>query len=415
MENLLKRIAYLAPELPSLSATFVSSEIWSLEDLGAEVIPYSVHTPQHKAHGEKAEALADRTSVIYARSWSENISALAQLAITHKRSFLKSLAFLVGDVVKTGVLKPQALKLVYQYLRSAWLAKDLRAKNVEHLHIHFAHVPTQIGMYAATLAGIPFTFMSHANDLFERPLLIPEKIRRAHRAVTISNFNVELMTSLGGDTRQMSIVRCGVKSAENLPEMKPRSGQTFVIGTLGRLVEKKGVDTLLEAGRQLLEQGLNFRIEIAGDGPLGAELKQLAQKLGLNQHVHFMGPLQHAAVLPWMRSLDAFVLAGKKDRNGDMDGIPVVLMEAMTMGIPVVSTRLSGIPELVIHEETGLLGHPEDASDLATNLKRLIRDDQLTPVLARGGFARVQSEFDNELNALRLLQIIHTPVLERAA
>jgi colanic acid/amylovoran biosynthesis glycosyltransferase len=98
-----------------------------------------------------------------------------------------------------------------------------------------------------------------------------------------------------------------------------------------------------------------------------------------------------------------------------MDGIPVVLMEAMTMGIPVVSTRLSGIPELVIHEETGLLGHPEDALDLATNLKRLMDDEQLRPVLVRGGFAHVQKEFDNELNALRLLQIIHTPRFEMAA
>jgi colanic acid/amylovoran biosynthesis glycosyltransferase len=415
MENLLKRIAYLAPELPSLSATFVTNEIWSLEDLGAEVVPYSVHKPQYKAHGKKAETLAARTSVVYDKPWQENILALIQLAITHKRSFFRSVSYLVRDVSKTGLFKTQALKLVYQYLKSAWLAKDLRAQNVEHLHIHFAHVPTQIGMYAATLAGIPFTFMSHANDLFERPLLIPEKITRAHRAVTISEFNVALMTSLGGDANRMEIVRCGVKSSETIPVSEPGAEQTFVIGTLGRLVEKKGVDTLLKAGHLLQEQGLDFRIEIAGDGPLSTELKRLSQDLGLSDHVHFIGSLPHAAVLPWMRSLDVFVLAGKKDKNGDMDGIPVVLMEAMTMGIPVVSTRLSGIPELVIHEETGLLGHPEDALDLATNLKRLMDDEQLRPVLVRGGFAHVQKEFDNELNALRLLQIIHTPRFEMAA
>ena len=142
---------------------------------------------------------------------------------------------------------------------------------------------------------------------------------------------------------------------------------------------------------------------------------QLAKDLDLGGNIHFLGALTHAEVLPWMATLDAFVLAGKKDRNGDMDGIPVVLMEAMTMGIPVLSTRLSGIPELVIHNETGLLSQPTDATELAQNLKRLIRDESLSQQLTKGGFERVQSEFDNELNALRLLNIIHTPKLRRTA
>lgn len=408
MNKPFKRVAYLAPELPSLSATFVSNEIRALEDMGVEIHPYSVHSPHAKAHGEREEALAARTYIIYDQEFSQALKALGWNLLHHKRSSIKAIGQLAGDLLKVGIFKQQSLKLVYQFLRGAWLARSMRDQNIEHLHIHFAHVPTQIGMYAATLAGIPFTFMSHANDIFERPLLLKEKIQRSKKAVTISNFNIELMTNHGGDPSQMSIVRCGVHPAEqNQPRSAKDHRKPLIIGTLGRLVEKKGVDTLILAANILKNKQIPFQIQIAGDGPLTEELISLVQEHGLDDVVIFLGALPHAKALSWMQGLDTFVLAGKKDANGDMDGIPVVLMEAINFGIPVLSTSLSGIPELVIHEKTGLLSQPGHVADLASNIERLVSDPELKTSLTTKAKAHLIAEFDQNLNATRLNDLIN--------
>lgn len=401
-----KRIAYLAPELPSLSATFVTNEIWALESRGAEVVPFSIHRPHAKAHGAKADALAQRTTILYETGLATRLASLAKLAVNHKRSFARSLGYLLGDVIKTGVVTRKAIKLMFQYTHGAHMATILRQKNVEHLHIHFAHVPTQVGMYAASLAGLPFTFMSHANDLFERPLLIPEKVKRAKQAVTISQFNIDLMSGMGADPGNMGIVRCGVHGGHSETD-KVTSSTPFTFGTLGRMVEKKGMDTLLDALAILKSNHVHVRLEIAGDGPLRSMLEIQVNDLGLQEQVHFLGALPHADVMKWMQKLDGFVLAARKDSNGDMDGIPVVLMEAMTLGIPVISTALSGIPELVIQEETGLLATPADPSSLANCLTRMVEEPQSRRTWIAAAKQHVSQEFDSDLNARRLLDIIH--------
>lgn len=410
MTNQYKRTAYLAPELPSLSATFVTNEIWALEDLGVEVHPFSVHPPKHPAHGSRAAELAARTPVLYSQTFLAACFALLWNAFYHKRSTLKALFRLGSDIVKSGIISKTAFKLIYQFLRSAWLAREMRVRNIEHLHIHFAHVPTQIGMYASALAGVPYTFMTHANDLFERPLLIKEKIDRALQAISISNFNVDIMEQKKGDRSKISIVRCGVETTPEYASSQLMLDRGFyLIGTLGRLVEKKGVDTLISAAKQLKEKGIPVRIEIAGDGPLRKKLVEQVKDCELSDSVVFLGAMPHYQVLKWMRSLDAFVLAGKKDINGDMDGIPVVLMEAMERGVPVLSTRLSGIPELVIHDKTGLLSNPDDPEGLSKNLADLYQNQNLANRLASEAKLFIREEFDRKLNAKRLLTIINTP------
>lgn len=408
MKNTNKRIAYLAPELPSLSATFVTNEIWALEAMGEEIHPYSIHRPQHKAHGQKAADLAARTRILYEHKMKSNLQALKWTALNHKRSFAKATLQLAFDVIKTGLFRKKAVKLVYQFLHGAWLARDMRSRNIEHLHIHFAHVPTQIGMYASALAGIPFTFMAHANDIFERPLLIREKIKRSHKTVSISNYNIKVMAKYGGNSDKIEVVRCGVESDSIMKNHEIGSiSQPVVIGTLGRLVEKKGIDTLIEAAAFLAESNLNFRIEVAGDGPLMDDLNDQVNAANLSGIITFLGSMPHTEALDWLKTLDAFVLAGKKDSNGDMDGIPVVLMEAMNFGIPVISTQLSGIPELVIHKQTGLLCPPDDAESLATAIQDLFRLPEQTSWLAEVAKERIVHEFDQDLNAKRLLHIFN--------
>lgn len=403
-----KRVAYLAPELPSLSATFVTNEIWALEDMGVEIHPYSIHPPQHKAHGQKAADLAARTPIVYDRSLMRNLLDLGWTMIHHKRSMAKTIFQLLGDLFKTGIILLDSFKLFYQFIHSGWLSRDLRRKNIEHLHIHFAHVPTQIGMYAAAMAGIPFSFMAHANDIFERPLLIKEKIKRSHRTISISRFNIDIMSSYGGDVDKIDIVRCGVdSSAKHVSKQPMLNSSPFVIGTLGRLVEKKGIDTLIRAAKILKNRKIDFQIQIAGDGPLHNQLTQQVDLADLSHEVLFLGSMPHADALEWMKTLDVFVLAGKMDSNGDMDGIPVVLMEAMNFGIPVISTKLSGIPELVIHNKTGILCDADDHEQLAQAILEILDSQALVENITTRAKRHIRDEFDQRLNASRLLTIFN--------
>jgi colanic acid/amylovoran biosynthesis glycosyltransferase len=392
------RVAYLAPEIPALSATFVYEELLALERRGVVVSTFSVHRPSAPAPGQ--EDLAGRTRVLYGPGLVA--SGLAGAIGSGARLF-KAAGWLLADLASVGPWRAQAFKLVYQWLAGARLARDLRRERCTHLHIHFAHVPAQIGMYAAALAGIPFTVMAHANDIFERGLLLRQKAARAAKMLTISQHNVEHLRSVGVDERRLAIVRCGVSFPP--PPQWPAHVERpcYRIGTLGRLVEKKGIDTLLEALAGLRDLPWRWELEVAGDGPLRDALQARARALGIGEQVRFLGSLAHHEVSGWLGGLDAFVLACRPDSHGDMDGIPVVLMEAMSQGVPVVSTRLSGIPELVQHERTGLLCAPADAAALAAEIRRLLETPSLRERLARAARDHVDAEFGQSVNIDRLL------------
>lgn len=318
----------------------------------------------------------------------------------------KSLYWLLSDLRKTG-LNLVFFKLCFQFLAAAKVAQVMRDKGVMHLHIHFAHVPTQIGMYAAAMAGIPFTVMAHANDIFERALLLPTKAQRSKKFLTISDFNRAYLESCGVPADKLAVVRCGVRVPDVVLPQVGSAKLRFRIGSLGRLVEKKGFDVLIEAVGVLKQRGHELELLIAGDGPLRNELTTLVEQLKLAQEVTFVGPLPHSEVPAWMATLDAFALACKPDANGDMDGIPVVLMEAMAQGLPVVSTRLSGIPELVMHQRSGLLAEPGDVQGMATQLERLMACPEYAKALAQHGQAHVRNEFGQDVNIDRLLSHIN--------
>lgn len=402
------KIAYLSPSLPALSETFVYEEIHALERRGISIVPISVRKPSNSVP-DQAE-LANRTLHLYSKN---PLLTLLQSVIYLPQFGVKTLAALknlFSDMVDVGFFQLIAWKFAFQFLASAKLAHILLQQKCTHLHVHFAHTPTQLAMYSAMLAGIPFTFTAHANDIFAAGLLLPIKARRASHVITISEFNSQHLQSLGIPSEVISVVRCGV-SFSNPPRhcrnKSSKSHQTMHIGSLGRLVEKKGFDVLIEAVAALRSEGHNIVLHLAGDGPLCSELKAQALSLGILEFVIFEGPLAHNIVSSWMQRMDAFVLACKADQKGDKDGIPVVLMEAMSQFTPVVSTRLSGIPELVRHNETGLLASPGDSQSLSLEIKRLLDSPDLRQRLASNAQSFVTHEFSQGVNIDRLIRHFH--------
>ena len=434
----MKRIAYLAPEIPALSATFVYHEILALREKGFEVLPVSVHPPASPATEECATLLAKETLQLYPLGTVSFLAAAIYCNLRHPLRYLSAAGMLLGDMITVGFFNRAAAGLLYRFLAATRLTKILEEHGCRHLHVHFAHVPTDIAMYAARLAGITFSFTSHANDLFERGWLLKEKVARSARAMTISEYNRRFLVSQGADRAKIAIVRCGVDSGRfddrikatkpvPPPDLPPLGGgvspltqrgrvgegggvdyEVPVIGSLGRLVEKKGFDTLIAAAGILLRNGRSFRIEIAGDGPLKAELLTQARQEGVADCITFLGPVANDIVPEWLCGLSQFVLACRVDSNGDMDGIPVALMESMAAGIPVISTTVSAIPELLEHETSGLVVAPADPQSLADAIARLCDDAELRSRCIAGGRLKVAGEFSEEANAEKLSQLFQS-------
>ncbi len=394
-------LAYLAPEIPSLSATFVYDELLALEARGFRVYPFSVRRPVVPAADQVK--LSERTVYLYESGYLANIVNGLLLLASFGSGSLRVIGWLWADMLACGFFRVAAWKLVYQCLVAAKLARLLKQLNCAHMHVHFAHVPAQIAMYASAMSNVPFTVMAHANDIFERGLLLKQKAARSKKFLTSSEFNRSYLLNIGLPSERLAVMRCGVSFALLARPNWNMEKSSFRIGTLGRLVEKKGIDILLGAIDQLRDKSYSVQLSIVGDGPLRFELEKLVRALDLTDRVTFEGSLSHSKVADWMQGLDVFALACKTDANGDMDGIPVVLMEAMSQGVPVISTRLSGIPELVIDQQTGLLADPNDAASMAKQIDKLLSDSGLCSVLKKNAQKLVLDEFSQSVNLDRLI------------
>jgi glycosyltransferase involved in cell wall biosynthesis len=401
-----KKLAYLGPEIPALSATFIYNEIFQLESLGYQVAVFSVNKTVNNTEDEAINQLKQRIVTLYEVSKIVVIKSNFVYFFAKPPRYLKSVALLFSDMFRAGLFTRLTLGLVYRFAYAVVLAEKLLAEDCQHLHVHFAHVPTDIAMYASALSGVPFSVTAHANDIFQRGWLLPEKVDRASFFATISNYNKTYLEQLGINKDKVSIIRCGVDSrAFKRKSAKPMNDKAK-LGVVGRLVEKKGFDDLICAAGLLKEQGVEFELHIVGDGPLEQPLLELMHEQGLTENeVKFIGALPHSEISSFVKSLDVFVLPCKKDSAGDMDGIPVVLMEAMLTGIPVITTKLTGIPELVIDQKTGLLVEPGNHAELSQAIKKLLDDNALRSELIENAIAMVNKEFDLSVNSKRLAQL----------
>lgn len=404
---MIETIAYLAPEITSVSSTFVYKEILALQDKGITVVPISVHKAKVIVRDSQVRELSKKTTYLYQQNIISALICNILFLIKKPTIYLKTLLTVFNDITVCGLYRLQSWKLLYQFLYANNVAKVLEKNSCQYLHIHFAHVPTQIGMYASLLTNIHFSFTSHANDIFENSLLIKEKVERAKTAITISEYNYKFLIEKGINPQKLKIVRCGIDTRNRQFTPKSALETPLKIGSLGRLVEKKGMDDLIIAVSKLHQKGTNFCLEIGGDGTLCDDLKKLAKEYDISSKIKFKGAIPNDKVDAWLKELDLFVLACKEDSNGDKDGIPVVLMEAMSIGVPVVSTEISGIPELIQNEKSGFLAKPNDPESLANTISRVLYLSNSISMITQLARNRITEEFELTTNANRLLAIFN--------
>lgn len=393
-----RKLAVLAPEHPAVSTTFISREIDALRETGREVVTASVREPSLDTGEDPLVIyqLAPRHLLRFGRTLLRRPCATLFV-------LLRALAACVERLLRGGRLDARPL---VQAIGGIVLAGWLLEKEVEHLHVHFAHVPATIGFVAAETVGISCSVMAHANDLFERPEQLQRKLRLARPFCTISRFNREWLHERFDEPGcGIEVIRMGVPKGMLELERAP-VGEARRLLSIGRLVPKKGFDRLIDAFASLVEDHPGLELRIIGDGPERSRLAHQIETRGLAEHVTLLGSCSESEVREELMAADLFVLACLLDPNGDQDGIPVVLMEAMAIGVPVVTTRLSGIPELVRDGESGWLTEPGCEQSLAEGLRQALADGEERRSRAIAGKQLVRDQFTSEANARTLVRAI---------
>jgi glycosyltransferase involved in cell wall biosynthesis len=270
------------------------------------------------------------------------------------------------------------------------------------LHAHFAHNPTTLARYASLMTGIPYSFTAHAKDLYlSRPESLCNKAERATFIATCTGFNAAYLRSVLPEREhgKIHVVYHGVDTERFKPPLQRPVGNKVHVVSVGRLVSKKGYEYLVDAVRLLNERDMRLRLDVYGGGPLRDALQARTHEYGLDDVVHLHGACSQDELVDAYKDAHAFVLAPVVMEDGDRDGIPNVLLEAMASGLPVVSSAISGIPELVSHGDNGLLVPPRDSQALALALESLIESPQMRDRLGSAARATIEERFDAGENA----------------
>jgi glycosyltransferase involved in cell wall biosynthesis len=328
------------------------------------------------------------------------LAAQVYYALRRPASYFGSLAFLLTRPHPGLAARWKTLLHFGQGVYSAFL---LRRRKITELHAHFLDRAATIALVAGRLLGVPYSLSIHAGaDIYVHPVLIREKLSRARKAVTCTAYNKRHLEALLREdlSGKITCIPHGLDGSLYIPQEQPTSGRPLIL-SVGQLTERKGFRYLIEACALLRERGVDFECLIVGGGAQRPQLEELIGKLGLTGQVSLSGALPHEAVLQKYRQATLFVMPCILTAEGDVDGIPNVLLEAMAMQLPVISTEVSAIPELISPEQNGLLVPPNDAEALAGAILRLLGDQSLCESIARRGRETVLAEYDIEANIRR--------------
>jgi glycosyltransferase involved in cell wall biosynthesis len=399
---------------PRISESFISSEILLLESLGIPIEIFSIRQPRENFSHEHVKRI--KATATY----------LPEYVLPNIRTLYRSNAALhgalgghyrrcLGEALKRA-FERRKTATIRHFLQGGHLAATkLMGGNISHIHAHFCHTPASVALFASELTGIPFSFTAHAKDIYtSEPEQLARKIQKARFIVTCTRYNAmhlsELRDAVGAGT-PIHTVYHGIDIELFRHGHAPAAGPPYRVLSVGRLVEKKGYDDLLRAMKLLESMGVDFQFVHIGGGEQEHSIAALVRKMGLNRRVTLLGTLVHEEVVDWYRKAHCFALACKVASNGDRDGIPNVLVEAMAVGCPVVATRVSAIPELVEDGVTGTLVEPENPEAMARAIREVLLKPEPLEDRKRRARERVEEDFDSR-RCVKALHGLFSRVLE---
>ena len=392
----LQRALYVVSQFPCLSETFIVREISALIAQGVDVRILSLKPPSRDPIQRESAALLERA--LHPHLLGTLTRSLAAIAL-HPGLVLGSLAAIVADSWRHPVVTVKSLVAVLRGLEHlSWL----KTFDPQLIHAHWATYPTTVAWVLGRVLDRPFGFTCHAHDIFIERQMLARKIDDAALAVTISRYNVDWLSrhATPKAEHKLKVVHCGVDLDKN--PWQPNDRSTATILAVGRLDPIKGFETLIEALGLLRQRDVRFHCRLIGAGPMGDELRQFAHDCGVADMIDFAGAQPQEVVRGSMNSATVFVLPSQVADDGNRDGIPVALMEAMASGCPVVSTRVSGIPELIEDSRDGILVSERDPVALADAIQRLLEEPELRARLAARARVRIEHAFDARKEATRL-------------
>ena len=399
------KVAYIMSRFPKLTETFILYEMLALEQQGVRVEVFPLIREREEVMHPEARSFVERAHFQPFISWPILQAHLYFLA-RRPRTYLKALWALLYGTWGSFRFFTGALGL---FPKTVFFARQMIADKITHIHAHFASHPTAAAFLIHRLTDIPYSFTAHGSDLHRDQRMLREKMEEAEFVVTISTYNQGIKLRVGGEPIRHKLVRipCGVDTQIFQPSVTNKHESTttpFSILCIGTLHEVKGQGYLLEACRQLKERGIWFFCHFVGDGPDRKSRIEQVTRTELEKFVCFHGPKSQTDLIHLLHKMQVVVAPSVLSRDGRREGIPVALMEAMASGIPVVASRISGIPELVENEQTGLLVSPKDATALADALERLYQNPALRLRLQSAAREKILREFNLHTNAAKLAQ-----------
>lgn len=416
-------VGYVLKMFPRFSETFILNEILELEHRGVRVVVFSMKPPDEPMRQPGVARVSARVHVIPPLRGSGARTHLACHARCLMRSplrYLRTLRFVVGRGTRAARQK---------FLVAPFIVDRARREGVEHIHAHFASGPARQAKFVSLLSGTPFSFTAHAKDLFwsghqhGKNNKLKKRVRLAAFVVVISEYNRRFVESLGFKVprRRLVTIYNGLDLAAwpwRRPDGRPvgvAPGEPPLLLAVGRLVRKKGFHVLIEACRRLRDAGTPFHCIIVGEGPERSNLEALVRQHDLGDRVTLAGAVAQDRLRDSYYARSALLAQPcVVDEQGDQDGIPTVLLEAMAIGLPVVATSISGIGEAVIHGETGLCIPPDDPAALAQAIDDILGSPARAADLSAGARRLMERRFDLRQNAKLLIHLMrssarHTP------
>lgn len=436
----LRGVAYVLKAYGRTSETFITNEIHLLERLGLALDIFSIKQLEKQKNHSTLEKI--RASVTFLPQTTELAQEFfpfwlwingpqfleCHLGLLRKRpaDYLRTLAEVVRMCFayrRSGWTRPRTV-FFKEFLQAGYIARRvLASEHVRHLHAHFCHGATTVAMLASRLSGVPFSFTAHAKDIYLKELnpgdLLQRKMRRAKFVVTCTDANRRHLLGVCADGAHVYTIYHGLDTDMFRPtptRADQRNGESPTILSVGRLVEKKGFDCLLKAVHILRDRGHELRcLIVGGEDNYSDVIRKLVKELDLQEIVTIRNSVAQQELRDIYSRGTVFALPCQITDNGDRDGIPNVLAEAMAMEMPVVSTNISGIPELVRHGVNGLLVPPKDPTAMADAIEMLLAKQDYARRLGIAARSTICEVFDSKRNTVTLRTLLASQLQERRA